>query len=85
MRILRELDEAEWLVELSRWYNEKTDWVDKTGAVTGHYTSMINPDITYIGVASFRRNRPSIQTRLQPNSLQTLGLHAKEYLLIHVR
>ncbi len=39
---------------IEQWYKEKTDWVDKTGAVTGHYTSMINPNITYIGVASFQ-------------------------------
>ena len=39
---------------IEQWYEEKADWVNKTGAVTGHYTSMINPNVTYIGVASFQ-------------------------------
>ncbi len=39
---------------IEQWYEEKADWVNKTGAVTGHYTSMIRPSVTYIGVASFK-------------------------------
>ena len=35
------------------WYMEKDDWVKQTGRVTGHYTSMINPNVKYIAVSSF--------------------------------
>nr|WP_294660698.1 fibronectin type III domain-containing protein [uncultured Blautia sp.] len=38
---------------IQQWYGEKTDWVNQTGAVTGHYTQMINPSNSYVGVASF--------------------------------
>ena len=34
-------------------YKEKSDWVNKTGKTTGHYTSMINPDYNYVAVATF--------------------------------
>ena len=34
-----------------QWYEEKDDWVNQTpGAVTGHYTSMINPAYNYVGL-----------------------------------
>ena len=35
------------------WYEEKYDYVNQTGGVTGHYTSMINPSNLYCGVACF--------------------------------
>lgn len=35
---------------IEQWYEEKGDWVKNTGAVTGHYTSMINPENLYIGL-----------------------------------
>ena len=38
---------------LDLFYCEKTDWVKQTGAVTGHYTSMVNPDYTYVGLGCF--------------------------------
>lgn len=38
---------------IEQWYGEKEDWVNNTGAVTGHYTSMINPENTYIGLGCF--------------------------------
>lgn len=38
---------------VNQWYEEKTDWIDDTGNVTGHYTQMIDPDNTYVGLASF--------------------------------
>lgn len=39
---------------INLWYEEKSDWVNRvTGAVTGHYTSMINPDYTYVGLGDF--------------------------------
>lgn len=38
---------------INQWYDEKYDWVNKTGRVTGHYTSMINPYNTYVGIATF--------------------------------
>lgn len=40
---------------IEQWYGEKGDWVKQTeGAVTGHYTSIINPYHTYVGVGAFR-------------------------------
>lgn len=39
---------------VNQWYEEKEDWVNQTsGAVTGHYTSMINSKNTYVGIATF--------------------------------
>lgn len=35
------------------WYAEKDDWVKQSGAVTGHYTSLINPAYQYIGLGTF--------------------------------
>lgn len=35
------------------WYTEKDTWVNQGQGVTGHYTSMINPDTTYMGMANF--------------------------------
>ena len=40
---------------IEQWYKEKKDWVNHTsGVVTGHYTSIINPKYTYVGVGTFR-------------------------------
>lgn len=36
-----------------QWYQEKDDWVNKTGGVTGHYTAMINPKNRYVGLGTF--------------------------------
>ena len=41
------------LAAMDAWYSEKNDWLNNTGAVTGHYTSMINPDYNYFAVAGF--------------------------------
>ena len=39
---------------INQWYEEKYDWVHNTaGAVTGHYTQMIDPSNLYVGVATF--------------------------------
>lgn len=38
---------------VNQWYGEKTDWVNKTGGVTGHYTSMIDPNNKYVGLGAF--------------------------------
>ncbi len=40
---------------IEQWYGEKSDWVNQTaGAVTGHYTSMINPGYRAVGLGAFR-------------------------------
>ncbi len=41
------------LTGIEQWYQEKTDWVNKTGKTTGHYTSMIDPNYKYVSVATF--------------------------------
>ena len=39
---------------IKQWYEEKEDWVAQNAdAVTGHYTSMIEPDLKYIGIGCF--------------------------------
>lgn len=39
---------------IEQWYGEKSDWVNQTGEVTGHYTSIINPSYCAVGVGTFR-------------------------------
>lgn len=42
---------------IEQWYSEKNDWVNQNqSAVTGHYTSLINPNYKYIGLGSFIRS-----------------------------
>ncbi len=41
------------LMGITQWYREKSDWVNKTGGVTGHYTQMIDPSNKYMGLATF--------------------------------
>ncbi|MEE3333178.1 MAG: CAP domain-containing protein [Ruminococcus sp.] len=38
---------------IEQWYEEKYDWVNNTGGVTGHYTQMIDPDNQYVGLGDF--------------------------------
>lgn len=35
------------------WYSEKSTWIEQGDGVTGHYTSMISPNTTYMGMANF--------------------------------
>ncbi len=42
---------------IEQWYGEKDAWVKQdSNAVTGHYTSLINPNYKFIGLGSFRRD-----------------------------
>ena len=51
------------LMGIEQWYDEKADWINDTpDAVTGHYTSMINPAMKYIGLAGF--SNPSARYRM---------------------
>ena len=38
---------------VTMWYGEKETWVKGGNGVTGHYTSMISPSNTYMGMANF--------------------------------
>ncbi|MBQ5397974.1 MAG: CAP domain-containing protein [Ruminococcus sp.] len=38
---------------IEQWYEEKYDWINNTGGVTGHYTQMIDPDNLYVGLGTF--------------------------------
>lgn len=50
---------------INQWYGEKADWVNQAeGTVTGHYTSMINPSYTYVGLGDFYTEEASY-----PNTL----------------
>ena len=35
------------------WYREKDAYLNKTGGITGHYTSMISPNNRYVGMGAF--------------------------------
>ena len=39
---------------VNNWYTEKEEWVSGGNSVTGHYTSMINPRNTYVGLGGFK-------------------------------
>ena len=46
--------EEKMLSGVNVWYTEKDAWVNQTaGAVTGHYTAMINPNFNYVGIGTF--------------------------------
>ena len=38
---------------IEQWYEEKSDYLNNTGGVTGHYTSMIDPKNTRVGIGTF--------------------------------
>lgn len=42
---------------VKQWYAEKSDWIKQNKAVTGHYTSMVDPDNTYCGIGGFLSDR----------------------------
>ena len=43
------------------WIDEKDDWVNQVpGAMVGHYTTMINPNNKYVGIATFNPSNDSI-------------------------
>ena len=46
---------ADILYGISQWYSEKKDWVNhnEDNAETGHYTAMIDPGNTYVGIGAF--------------------------------
>ena len=42
---------------ITQWYGEKSAWIRQDPyAVTGHYESMIDPDLKYIGIGCFTSN-----------------------------
>lgn len=47
---------ADMVVGINQFYSEKEDWINKTGGVTGHYTSMISPDYRCAAAAGFYSN-----------------------------
>ncbi len=50
---------------INQWYKEKEDWVNQAeGKVTGHYTSMINPSYTYVGLGDFYTEEASFSNTL---------------------
>ena len=39
---------------IDQWYSEKSDWVNRnSSAVTGHYTSLIDPSHTFVALGAF--------------------------------
>lgn len=43
--------ESSMVPGIEQWYEEKEDWIaQKENAVTGHYTAMISPSNTYVGL-----------------------------------
>ena len=43
------------LQAIEDWYTEKQDYVDNTGATTGHYVSLVARKCRYVGFGSFAR------------------------------
>ena len=42
------------LGSIEAYYEEKVDWVKKTGGMTGHYENIIRPRNTLVGIAGFK-------------------------------
>ena len=47
---------------IQQWYEEKADYIKKKNGVavteqTGHYESLIDPDLTYMGIAAFKNSK----------------------------
>lgn len=54
---------------INQFYSEKNDWQNKNNsAVTGHYTQMIDPSNTYMGLGCFYSDK-SITNVMYPNTL----------------
>ena len=45
---------ASMVTAVNQWYTEKEDWVQGKDAVTGHYTSMIDPSNVSVGLGLFQ-------------------------------
>ena len=45
---------------IEQWYSEKSDWVNKTGEVTGHYESIISSRYHYVAVGAFKLEKGAI-------------------------
>jgi hypothetical protein len=77
---------------INQFYEEKEDWLNDTpGAVTGHYTSMILPSNTYIGIAGFYNEyayfRFSVAAQMSGDSgldESTAGIGGKVYQMVKV-
>ena len=53
------------LNSIEAYYSEKTDWVKKTGKMTGHYTNMINPKNQLVGMAAFKQATGSTYSAME--------------------
>ncbi len=68
----------DFLMGIQQWYSEKSAWVKGTsGAVTGHYTSMINPNNTYVGLATFLNYNATYPTTTSGEFSSLSGLNEK--------
>ncbi|MFR2774236.1 MAG: InlB B-repeat-containing protein [Anaerostipes sp.] len=57
---------------IEQWYEEKEDWVNqRENTVTGHYTSMIDPDYKYIGLGAFKLSQGGWTTVVAEFSMET--------------
>ena len=68
---------------MAQWYDEMSAWVNQTGEVTGHYTSMINPNNRYYGCAYFRDCLAGEFSRSTSNLSQTrinVGQYSGQYI-----
>ncbi len=45
---------------IEQWYGEKTDWVNSTGKVTGHYESIISTRYQYVAVSAFQMKEGAV-------------------------
>ena len=63
------------------WYSEKADYVNQTGAVTGHYTAMINPGNTHCGISCFNGSAAGEFTNASygPSGLDETKIDVSQY------
>ncbi len=58
---------------IEQWYNEKKDWDNQTGAVTGHYQILISPMYTHIGIGAFKQSSGYYAVALSVNGYESVA------------
>ncbi len=64
---------------INQWYGEKYDWVNNTGGVTGHYTSMIDPCNRFVGLGTFCSDITSYYNTTAGEFSRVLSVPDKSY------
>ena len=82
----------ELVASIEGYYSEKANWVKKSG-IYGHYTNMISPDNTLVGMAGFTQKGKSTFSAMEfgtlfsntnPNNSSVIGLNCAAMQLVEV-